>query len=344
MANTILPNPTGVGWDESCPTLDGATGARGNAALEIRDLRIGLGDRLKKEHVEPAAGGVGCEHLAGSAKIWVGDYTTTVAGDNLPTTRPDGATALDSDDYGRLALDTTDDQMYIYLTAGWTLLSTDIITVFLAVARVFGSTLGVTGDFAVNTNKMTVAAASGNTVVAGTLNVAGDTKVNTDKFTVDAATGNTVVAGTLGVTGVATFTAKPVLPATTPTGNEAASADHVTTTVNAAKISGDALSGGITSLSSSTASFSKAFTHANGLKEIIGYEKASTSADKTLEITLAGLTGVISVEIAGYTETDTTNTVRVMVGALTNTKLTLRNSHAWNSGYVLGTFYRVVGY
>jgi hypothetical protein len=49
-------------------------------------------------------------------------------------------------------------------------------------------------------------------VVAGTLNVAGDTKVNTDKFTVDAATGNTVVTGTLGVTGVATLTAVPVLP------------------------------------------------------------------------------------------------------------------------------------
>jgi len=36
-----------------------------------------------------------------------------------------------------------------------------------------GGTLGCTGDFAVNTNKFTVEASSGNTNIAGTLNVAG---------------------------------------------------------------------------------------------------------------------------------------------------------------------------
>lgn len=44
---------------------------------------------------------------------------------------------------------------------------------------------------------------AGNTTISGTLNVASDFKVNTDKFTVAPATGNTVVAGTLSVTGAA---------------------------------------------------------------------------------------------------------------------------------------------
>lgn len=38
--------------------------------------------------------------------------------------------------------------------------------------------LGISGNFAVNVNKFTVAAASGNTAVAGTLNVAGATTGN----------------------------------------------------------------------------------------------------------------------------------------------------------------------
>jgi hypothetical protein len=65
-------------------------------------------------------------------------------------------------------------------------------------------TLGVSSDFAVATNKFTVAAATGNTVVAGTLGVASDLKVNTDKFSVTAASGNTAVAGTLSSGGALT--------------------------------------------------------------------------------------------------------------------------------------------
>ena len=71
------------------------------------------------------------------------------------------------------------------------------------------------GDFDVNTNKFTVASASGNTVVAGTLGagattlsslgvtgaagIDGDFDINTNKFTVASATGNTVIGGTLSV-------------------------------------------------------------------------------------------------------------------------------------------------
>lgn len=51
---------------------------------------------------------------------------------------------------------------------------------------------------------------SRNAVIGGTEDVAGNFSVATNKFTVAAASGNTVVAGTLGVTGVATL-ASPVI-------------------------------------------------------------------------------------------------------------------------------------
>ena len=75
-------------------------------------------------------------------------------------------------------------------------------------------TLALTSDLAIATNKFTVTAASGNTVVGGTLGVTSDVAVNTDKFTVAASSGNTVVAGTLTTTGAITATGG--IAATTP--------------------------------------------------------------------------------------------------------------------------------
>lgn len=68
-------------------------------------------------------------------------------------------------------------------------------------------TLAASGNFAIDTSKFTVVAASGNTAVAGTFDTAGDFKVNVNKFTVAALTGNTVVAGTLNVSGATQFSA-----------------------------------------------------------------------------------------------------------------------------------------
>lgn len=68
-------------------------------------------------------------------------------------------------------------------------------------AASFGSTVAITGNVSVNTNKFTVTAASGNTLIAGTGDITGNLAVNTNKFTVAASTGNTVIAGTAGITG-----------------------------------------------------------------------------------------------------------------------------------------------
>jgi len=125
-----------------------------------------------------------------------------------------------------------------------------------------------TSDITINTNKFTVAGATGNTLVAGTFAVtstsvftggitanggltlgAGDDLIgsatsditmNTDKFTVAGATGNTLVAGTLEVTGLITATAGatgdfPVVTLTASTGvqstaiSRTATADGLTT-------------------------------------------------------------------------------------------------------------------
>lgn len=77
----------------------------------------------------------------------------------------------------------------------------DVVGTFaLTGAATFASTLGVTGNFAVNTNKFTVAAASGNTAVAGMLGVTGPATLSSTL----AVTGAATMSSTLGVTGAVT--------------------------------------------------------------------------------------------------------------------------------------------
>ena len=85
----------GVLWDILSPV---DTELRSVGALEIRDLRIGLGIRIDKEHVALATASAGGEHKAGSAVVYT-DPTVT-----FPTNKPDGSTLLNSADEGRLAL------------------------------------------------------------------------------------------------------------------------------------------------------------------------------------------------------------------------------------------------
>jgi len=102
MAGTSVP-ATGAGWNTAVPDN---SQPHGNDYNEHRETKLAVGIRMAKEHVDFAADSVGGEHKAGSAVIYIGDYSDKTAGDDLPTTKPDGSTALDSDDAGRLAYDT----------------------------------------------------------------------------------------------------------------------------------------------------------------------------------------------------------------------------------------------
>ena len=153
-------------------------------------------------------------------------------------------------------------------------LNTDVLTVdettTLTGAVTASSTLDVTGatgidgDFDINTNKFTVASATGNTAIAGTLAVTGASTltgdvtasgamaitgntgvdgnfdVNTDKFTVASTTGNTAIAGTLAVTGASTLTGAVSAPAGV-TGDLTGNADTATTweTARSITLTGD---------------------------------------------------------------------------------------------------------
>jgi hypothetical protein len=129
-----------------------------------------LEDGIGREHSFLTGGAVAAqgEHTQGSAKAF--------SQASAPTTQVDGG-AFAATDLGSIWVDTDDNAVYILTatTPTWTAISTEIITTLLGSARVFGSTLGVTGDFAVNTNKFTIAAASGNTLVAGTFESTGVT-------------------------------------------------------------------------------------------------------------------------------------------------------------------------
>lgn len=98
MANTSADD-----WDGSSPAL---SEPRRDGALEITSLRGAVRTRLLKEHEEPAAAGVGGEHLPGSAKAYA--YNATA-----PTLRPDAATAFTADDEGRLFRSDTNNRLKI---------------------------------------------------------------------------------------------------------------------------------------------------------------------------------------------------------------------------------------
>ncbi len=193
----------GTVWDIASPDINQSIG---NHYKEMYDLRKGVAIRMNKEHETLATSSAGGVHKQGSARAFFQDA--------VPGTRIDGS-AFTAQDNGSLWFDTNstpDNKFYFLLDysnptkdVGWIGVSVEVIEILLSLPRVFLDTLGVTGDFAVNTDKFTVAGATGNTIVAGTLGVAGDFAVNTNKFTVAGATGNTVVAGTLGVTGIATL-------------------------------------------------------------------------------------------------------------------------------------------
>jgi hypothetical protein len=147
--------------------------------------------------------------LTGDLAVNGGDITTTSTGTaavfntNATTLNIGGAATAVS--IGNASGTTTINNANTAIT-GSLALATNKLTVAAATGNTaIAGTLGVASDLAVATNKFTVAAATGNTVVAGTLGVTGNVAVNTNKFNITAASGNTTVAGTLDVTGKLTY-------------------------------------------------------------------------------------------------------------------------------------------
>jgi len=103
-----VANTNGDSWDEASPAR---TDQRRDGAQEILSLRKGTSQRANKEHATYAASGVGGEHKAGSAKAY---YQA-----NAPTLRPDGVTALDTNDKGRLWVKSTDNSLYQWDGSAW---------------------------------------------------------------------------------------------------------------------------------------------------------------------------------------------------------------------------------
>ena len=96
-------------------------------------------------------------------------------------------------------------------------------------AATFASTVGVTGNLTVGSDKLIVTAASGNTVVGGTLGVAGAVTAD-DSVTIAT---NLIVGGTSTFTGAVTHVAAPVLTATTAATDVAATATNAPALVSA---------------------------------------------------------------------------------------------------------------
>lgn len=108
-----MPTNDGSGtfWQESDPAV--ATPVSGGS-LQIRDLRLGVRLRAKKEHLDYGDSTAGGEHKQGSAVSYF------AVGASPPSLRPDGATTLTLDgvDDGRLWLNTTNNGLYFFDSAG----------------------------------------------------------------------------------------------------------------------------------------------------------------------------------------------------------------------------------
>ena len=100
-------------------------------------------------------------------------------------------------------------------------------------ATTMSSTLDVSNDFRVNTNKFTVASASGNTAVAGTLSVAAATTLSSTLNV----TGNTSITGTLGVSAATTLNSTLAVTSNTTVGGTLA-VTNATTLSNTLGVTG----------------------------------------------------------------------------------------------------------
>ena len=160
-------------WDKGSP----APGIKAKQLdNDVRTNNDALEAAIDNEHDFATSGTQTGDHTQGSARCFFND--------TAPATRIDGSSFIETDN-GSLWIDTDDDAFYIMTDYSevvaadkWTPVSTEVITTLLASGRVFLDTLGVTGDFAVNTDKFTIDAATGNVAVAGTLDIQSSTPID----------------------------------------------------------------------------------------------------------------------------------------------------------------------
>jgi len=217
-------------------------------------------------------------------------------------------------------------------------------------ASTFSSTLGVTGNLAVNTNKFTVAASSGNTLAAGTLDVTGATTlsstlgvtgnlaVNTNKFTVAASSGNTLAAGTLTATGgvVATSLTSKIQPITA---SVAASAPYnLTITLNPTIL--DFRSSTLTNGTVTSLVVANAISLTIPSTSTMGTVNAQPSRIVVLAINNAGTVELAAVNIAGGSPLDETTLITTTAAVAAGNSATAYYSTIARTSVA----YRVVGY
>jgi hypothetical protein len=191
----------GTAWDDDSPD-DGQPA--GNAFKEIYDLRKGIALRMNKEHTTLATSSAGGVHKQGSARAFFQDAA--------PTTQVNGD-ALAATDLGLFWVDSNsaiDNELSILTatTPTWTPISVNIIATLLASARTFGDALTVTGLLTANGG---VTLGAGDDLIGSATS---DITINTNKFTVAGATGNTSVGGTFESVGVATLADESVTKTT----------------------------------------------------------------------------------------------------------------------------------
>jgi hypothetical protein len=107
-----------VTWDSSWEAVPAGSDNPSEGDDKIREFKENVRSRLEKEHdwgVSPGTFSTHGWHKAGSAMAY---YDSDPDG-NI-TDRPDGSTALDSDDQGRLAIDTTSNQLQYWNGTAWT--------------------------------------------------------------------------------------------------------------------------------------------------------------------------------------------------------------------------------
>jgi hypothetical protein len=170
--------------------------------------------------------------------------------------------------------------------------------------------VNTTGDFSVGSNKLTVAAASGNTVVGGTLTVTGATSLS----------GNLAIPGNLSVTGTSTLTGATSVASTL--------AVTGATSLSSVSTSGAATIGTTLGVTGASTLASLGVTGAATVGTTLGVTGATTLASvgvtgaATVGTTL-GVTGATTLASVGVTGAATVGTTLNVTGLTTASSLTV---------------------